>query len=270
MKNSEALARLRGGKVKQPKDKLSAVAVLINAEHRAVVHSMKDGMAHALKCGDLLLKAKDAITHGDWLPWLKKHCDFAESTARAYMQVARNRQRVGDLSFREALKVLASKEENVHFSSESIEWYTPVEVIQRVVASLGEIELDPCANEDNQVQATKHFTAADDGLAREWFGRVYMNPPYGSDIGLWVQRLCEQYACGNVTEAIALVPARVDTEWFRMFRDFAVCFVNGRLKFSGCDNSAPFPSALVYLGKNIDGFCAAFEGVGDVWTRRRG
>ena len=28
--------------------------------------------------------------------------------------------------------------------------------------------------------AGKHFTAAEDGLSREWHGRVYMNPPYGA------------------------------------------------------------------------------------------
>ena len=96
-----------------------------------------------------------------------------------------------------------------------------------------------------------------------------MNPPYGGEISALVDKLCKQYALGNVTEAIALVPARVDTEWFRMFRDFTVCFVSGRLSFSGHDNSAPFPSAVVYLGKNPAAFCAQFEEIGDIWARVR-
>jgi hypothetical protein len=91
-----------------------------------------------------------------------------------------------------------------------------------------------------------------------------MNPPYGTTIGAWVEKLCKEYACGNVTEAIALVPARTDTEWFQLFDDFPVCFVHGRLKFSGSKNSAPFPSAVVYLGHDVARFNAAFRDLGKV------
>lgn len=157
----------------------------------------------------------------------------------------------------------------VHFSSESPEWYTPPEVLECVNAAIGDIDLDPCCNTigEPNVKAKAYLREADNGLDVPWFGRVYMNPPYGRGIDAWVEKLVHEHVSGNVPEAVALVPARVDTDWFRMFRDYAICFVDGRLKFSGHENSAPFPSAVVYLGGNIDGFYEAFKGLGDIWIR---
>jgi site-specific DNA-methyltransferase (adenine-specific) len=94
-----------------------------------------------------------------------------------------------------------------------------------------------------------------------------MNPPYGREISAWVEKLVSEYESGRTKEAIALVPARVDTDWFRLFRNCAICFIDGRLKFSGAENSAPFPSAAAYLGKNIARFAKSFGDMGDVWVR---
>ena len=154
-----------------------------------------------------------------------------------------------------------------HYSSETDEWYTPAEIVERVVETLGAIDLDPCSPAEPTIPTAAHFTIHDDGLAQRWHGRIYMNPPYGTSIAAWVSKLCESYAAGDVTEAVALVPARVDTSWFRLFRDHFVCFISGRLRFSGQPMSAPFPSAAVYLGNRPERFRAAFDGVGDVWKR---
>jgi hypothetical protein len=59
-------------------------------------------------------------------------------------------------------------------------------------------------------------------------GRVYLNPPYGREIDNWVARLVDEHASGSVPEAVALVPARVDTEWFRRLDPFPRCFIWGR------------------------------------------
>jgi hypothetical protein len=154
----------------------------------------------------------------------------------------------------------------VHYSSASSDWYTPPEVIDRVVKLFGRIELDPCSNsrEHPNVPALVHLVPADNGLSQPWHGTVYMNPPYGREIEPWVSKLVAEHACGNVSEAVALVPARVDTGWFRQFADYPVCFVNGRLKFSAQRKEAPFPSAVCYLGPAIDRFFDCFSDLGDV------
>lgn len=157
---------------------------------------------------------------------------------------------------------------NVHFSSKTPEWCTPPEVISRTRSALGGIDLDPCSNSgEPNVPAKRHFTEADDGLAREWSGRVYMNPPYGRVIRLWVAKLLDEVDAGRVTAAIALVPARTDTAWFALLRDCTLCFIRGRLRFSNSESSAPFPSVLAYFGPDMDRFVRAFQDMGDVWQR---
>jgi hypothetical protein len=156
----------------------------------------------------------------------------------------------------------------VHFSSDTPEHYTPKEIIEAVIECMGAIDLDPCSNsyESPNVPAGFHFTQADDGLSKHWAGRVYMNPPYGREISKWVDKLCAEYNAGRVSEAIALVPARTDTDWFDQLIDGYKfhCFVHGRLVFIGNDNSAPFPSAIVYLGTEWGRFYQAFRSFGRI------
>jgi hypothetical protein len=157
----------------------------------------------------------------------------------------------------------------VHYSSESVEHYTPATIIEAVVACFGVIDLDPCGNSEGppNVPAQRHLTSADDGLTKPWAGRVYMNPPYGREIERWVAKLCDEHEHGEVIEAIALLPARTDTQWFQRLRDYACCFVEGRLTFIGNNDPAPFPSALFYLGEDLGKFHQYFKGIGDVWQR---
>lgn len=157
----------------------------------------------------------------------------------------------------------------IHYSSDSPEHYTPQVIIDAALVCLGEIDLDPCSNSKDapNVPARYHYTAADDGLTLPWAGRVYMNPPYGREIGAWVEKLTQSHKTGDVGAAIALVPARTDTQWFAMLRDYPVCFVTGRLTFVGNDDPAPFPSAVFYLGEDVATFYYAFDHLGDIWQR---
>lgn len=160
------------------------------------------------------------------------------------------------------------------FSSATPEWYTPQHIIARVIQVFGQIDLDPCSNsadpDEANVPAMSYWTQADDGLTQTWktdptgYTRVYMNPPYGDEIGAWVERLVEAYASEEIGCAIALLPARTDTAWFQPLFDYAICFIRGRLKFSGADNSAPFPSVVVYLGDDMMGFQDAFGDIGRI------
>lgn len=158
------------------------------------------------------------------------------------------------------------------FTSATPEWYTPRHIIDRVLRVFGgEIDLDPCSNSadpgEANVPANDYYTALTDGLAQQWHGRVYMNPPYGDEVSQWVARLTEAYEGGEIDEAIALLPARTDTNWFRPLGDHVIAFIRGRLRFSGAENSAPFPSVVVYLGPDRDGFTKAFEDVSNFILR---
>lgn len=159
---------------------------------------------------------------------------------------------------------------SVHFSSESPEHYTPKKIIDAAIRVMGAIDLDPCSNskETPNVPALDHYTSADDGLSMPWFGRVYMNPPYGRVIGGWTEKLAAEYEVGNVTEAIALVPGRIDTQWWQALgENYHACFVTGRLTFIGNDDPAPFPSTVFYFGENVAKFFEVFSAIGQIWKR---
>lgn len=183
--------------------------------------------------------------------------------------ISKTRADYKELTSAGALRLAKSIELGVHFSSETPEWYTPPIIIDCVIQVMEYIDLDPCSNDADSpnVPARHHFTSEQDGLSHPWHGKVYMNPPYGREIADWVEHLVAEWADGRISEAMSLLPARTDTEWCKLLRDFPRCFLYGRLKFSHYDNSAPFPSMLVYLGHNLPKFIGATKKLGDVFIR---
>ncbi len=128
-------------------------------------------------------------------------------------------------------------------------WLTPPQVI----SALGRFDLDPCAApRPRPWETAEHtFTLPDeDGLAESWFGRVFLNPPYGPETGRWLERLADH---GTGT---ALIFARTETEMFHRFvweRASALLFLEGRIHFHYPDGTrAKFnsgaPSVLVAYG----------------------
>jgi hypothetical protein len=96
------------------------------------------------------------------------------------------------------------------------------------------------------------FSVNDDGLLKEWFGRVWMNPPYGRQTEEWMTKLMEH---GN---GIALIFARTETEmFFKTVWNVAnsVFFFKGRLFFYSVNgvqakSNSGAPSCLVAFGDN--------------------
>ena len=137
------------------------------------------------------------------------------------------------------------------FSSESSEHYTP----RWLINTLGEFDLDPCSSPDKRVIAKRHCIGLnnEDGLRVVWFGRIFINPPYGKGLDKWVSK---GLMFRKSSELIYLLPARTDTEWFHQLARAkpTILFFKGRLKFDtpngSAKNSAPFPSMLVHVGKN--------------------
>ena len=132
----------------------------------------------------------------------------------------------------------------VHFSSRSDEWATPLSLFESLDREFGPFTLDPCATVAN-AKCSRFFTKATDGLAQDW-GRevVFMNPPYGRHISLWMRKALAA-AQGGAT-VVCLVPARTDTHWWHSYAMAGeVRFIRGRIKFGEAIHSAPFPSAIV-------------------------
>ena len=128
-----------------------------------------------------------------------------------------------------------------------VEWLTPPEMVKK----LGKFDLDPCCPIDAPFYHAKtNFTIEDDGLKKDWFGRVYMNPPYGKHLNLWLEKL------KNHGNGIALIFARTETRmFFENIWDSAdsLLFVKGRIRFyhvTGIQGGTPgAPSVFVAYGK---------------------
>lgn len=109
------------------------------------------------------------------------------------------------------------------------EWLTPPEIL----APLMPFDLDPCAPRVRPwPTASEHFHAEDDGLSKEWRGRVWCNPPFGREAVKWLRRMVEH------RNGIALIPARTETAMFYEcvwgVAD-AVLFIKGRPHFHYVD-----------------------------------
>ena len=218
-----------------------------------------------------------ATQHGVSAPTIRRDGLFARAVdeLKPYVPDIERRVMTGDIPSRQDVVEYAKEPERaaermaVHYSSETPEWYTPADLLDLVVEVFGVIDLDPCSNsaEKPNVPAMKHYTIHDNGLAHDWQGRVFMNPPYGRDIVEWIEKLAAEFEAGRVTQGIALVPARTDTAWFRRLRDFPRCFISGRLRFNGHETGAPFPSMAVYLGSDLTQFVSVFSQIGDIYAR---
>lgn len=138
----------------------------------------------------------------------------------------------------------------VMFSSRADDWETPQWLFDQLNAEFG-FTLDVCATPDN-AKCERYYTKAEDGLAQDWSGVCWMNPPYGREIGRWIEKAYES-SLGGVT-VVCLLPSRTDTKWWHEYvMRGEVRFLRGRLKFGGSKNSAPFPSAVVvFRGGGVD------------------
>lgn len=144
-----------------------------------------------------------------------------------------------------------------HAPSQREDWATPPDVFEEIERRWGPFDLDPCATEATAKAPNWFclpFTHPDrnrwDGLIRPWFGRVFMNPPYGKKIlPPWIRKAHDEAHRPGVV-VVGLLPARTDTIWFHehVLGRAYVEFRKGRIKFGDSKNGAPFPSMIVVWG----------------------
>lgn len=135
------------------------------------------------------------------------------------------------------------------FTSNKDYWETPQSLFDELDAEF-HFNLDPCCTPKN-AKCKDHYTIVEDGLKQKWGGRrVFCNPPYGKEIGKWVEK-CYQEAHSGAELVVMLIPARTDTKYFHDYiykKAKEIRFLKGRLKFEidgEPGGSAPFPSMVV-------------------------
>ena len=173
----------------------------------------------------------------------------------------------------------------------SNEWYTPAKYIEAARLVMGSIDLDPasCALANEVVKATRYYTQEDDGLTQDWYGNIWLNPPYGSiDVvkrgragqqGVakpFIFKAIQGYEQGTITQAIVCVTTDTDAKWFLPLWEYLICFADHKVHFyrPGLPNMGQFfGTSFVYLGKNVQAFIDTFRAFGPIakaiaWPRR--
>lgn len=102
-------------------------------------------------------------------------------------------------------------------------WITP----KWIIDALGPFDLDPCASKPQPWPCANHsFTK--DGLVLQWFGRVWLNPPFNRyEVGQWIEKM------GKHQSGIALLHVRTEAAWFEPVWQWAraILFLADRLYF---------------------------------------
>lgn len=152
-----------------------------------------------------------------------------------------------------------------HNSGEN-EWYTPSQYIEAARTVMGSIDVDPATSllANETVKAETIYTAQDDGLTKEWYGNVWLNPPYA-------QPLIAQFSAAVVAKradyaaACVLVNNATDTNWLQNMLGIcdAACFLRGRVKFidkHGDPSGAPLQGQVIlYMGPDAKQFTGVFS-----------
>lgn len=135
-------------------------------------------------------------------------------------------------------------------TSNSDLWETPVWLFDLLHEEF-RFTIDVAASPEN-TKLPVFYTEAEDGLAQEWRGVAFCNPPY-SKSAKWIQKGYLAAMAGQAT-VVLLIGARPDTSyWWRWVRHGEVRFLPGRLRFIGAEGgSAPFPSAVVIFRKDMN------------------
>lgn len=143
----------------------------------------------------------------------------------------------------QTLRKVRSHLSKVMFSNESVEWATPQSIFDQLDAEFY-FTLDAAATKEN-AKCEKYFTRETNGLLRSWQNEtVWLNPPYGREIALWVKKA--YFEAQNGATVVLLIPARTDTAyWHDYVMQGEIRFIRGRLKFNNHEYDAPFPSAIV-------------------------
>jgi len=120
----------------------------------------------------------------------------------------------------------------------------------------GDIDLDPCTEEENPTRAKAFYCLPDDGCVLSWdYPTVFCNPPYGETRGRWVDRCIEE---GKKRKVLLLIPSHTETAICQkaMQHCTEALFVQGRLKFgipreNGRQEAASHGSILFGFGQSV-------------------
>lgn len=156
------------------------------------------------------------------------------------------------------------------------EWITPSFIIALANMTMGGLDLDPASSHkaNEVVCADKYYTIEDDGLKQDWYGKVWLNPPYSAKVlPLFVDKAILEIQLDHVKELCVLVNNATETQWFQKLSKICnvMCFLNKRVSFLNQElkpKNTPLQGQVVlYYGENKGKFIYNFEKYGSILVR---
>ena len=136
----------------------------------------------------------------------------------------------------------------VHFTNKSNEWETPRSLFKELDDEFN-FTIDVCATKES-AKCERFYTKQTNGLVQSWKNEVaFMNPPYGREIGTWVEKAYRESLNGAVV--VCLIPARTDTRYWHVyiFPNAEIRFLKGRVKFLNSGEEVEYIEQLGLFGE---------------------
>ncbi|MBV7328403.1 hypothetical protein KFU94_09110 [Chloroflexi bacterium TSY] len=161
--------------------------------------------------------------------------------------------------------------QRINQTSGKTEYYTPAEIVDAARSVMGGIDLDPASSAaaNERVQALHFFNKADNGLSQRWFGRVWLNHPFGDpekpckkrcpkkrcDPSFadkekkpdkwrgycireyhpgnpdWIDKLVNEYTLGRIEQACCITFASTSEKWFQPLFNYPQCYLSPRTDY---------------------------------------
>lgn len=161
--------------------------------------------------------------------------------------------------------------------SERDDWETPPDLIADLEEALGGFDLDPCAKHNTSIgEVNYRLEDGHDGLVLDWYGRVFVNPPFSYKVD-WMEKAVEEVEAGWVNTVVLITPDNTDmiSGWHEYIAPHAevICFCEGRVKYhlDGEEQGSPtFGTAISVFGEVPDELLRVLHDWGHVVTSVEG
>lgn len=114
-----------------------------------------------------------------------------------------------------------------------IAWKTPAPLFGALDAEFG-FTVDVCASDWNH-QCAKYWDVDADGLAQEWVGVCWCNPPFDESKARWVEKAWRSAQRGATVVVLLKADFLADSEWWHdyVMRSSEIRYMRGRPSFEG-------------------------------------